>query len=190
MSGGSRGAVLDLQFISMNPASQAEKQRNRKIIRSTAMRSFRQKQSSRGAPSKSTTSSQTTTVPLQFELFPKSRGSYQADSQDWSANGFSGKEDSFSENSWLPLSPPSESSSKDGSGGKALALSESRPRTNGSGASRTNSMVLGSPVTPLGAGRVDPFRVYTVDLGGQIPELIDHCKYCPVLVRKRALKSS
>ena len=36
--------IIDLEFVSMNVASEAEKQRNKQIIRSTAMKSFHRKQ--------------------------------------------------------------------------------------------------------------------------------------------------
>lgn len=41
--------------------------------------------------------------------------------------------------------------------------------------------IVNSPISPLGAGRVDPFRTYPVDFTGpHINEIMDHCEFVMV----------
>jgi hypothetical protein len=126
--------IIDLEFVSMNAASETEKQRNKQIIRSAAMKSFHRKQQlQRGLDG---------TV---------HRGSYSKAQR-------------------CSLS----------SGGNVSPSSSSRGSSNRlgpDGSSSRQPLVISSPTSLLGAGRVDPFRIQPVDIGSRVNELLDHCKF-------------
>lgn len=153
--------IHNLEFVSMNVASETEKERNRQVIRSTAMKSFHRKQLlqrsledrtvDRGSHSRAKRVSRSKDVIL-------SRGSSCYGSFDRS-------------------SP--EGSSPGGSSPDEAGPDGSSPE----GSISTQSLSANSPASLLGAGRVDPFRIQPVDIGSRVDELLDHCKLAIVLER-------
>lgn len=154
------GGRFQLQFVttvSVNIPSKAEKKRNQKIIRQTVMKNFRQQQKSEKSKSKERS---------QRGLAVASTSNVDGD--DIPADAPS------SGSSWTTISQSSSLSESD---------SKKEPRRNNSRRSSRhtlqNSSALGSPLSPLGAGRVDPFRSSYADNSCHMNELIDHCKYPP-----------
>ena len=149
---------FQLQFVttvSVNVPSKAEKKRNQKIIRQTVMKNFRQQQRSE-------------------KLKPRGKN-----------NGLAATSSSDPESGDPESDEPSSNASRASSRSQSNSLSESDSK-NESGcteprrSSRNKSLNpsdLGSPLTPLGAGRVDPFRTAYADDNCHMHELIDHCKY-------------
>ena len=145
--------IIDLEFVSMNAASETEKKRNKQIIRSTAMKSFHRKQQlrrnqvagtvDRGSRSKAKKDSCSGLVSPSSSWY----GSFDRSSPEGSASDIPS-----------PDIPSSDMSSPDGS-------------------IFSWSLAANSPASLLGAGRVDPFRIQPVDVGSRIDELLDHCKF-------------
>jgi hypothetical protein len=152
---------FQLQFVttvSVNIPSKAEKKRNQKIIRQTVMKNFRQQQKSEKSKPKERSQ----------------RGLAVASSSNPDGEEFQADAPSSS-SSWSTTA--SQSSSLSGSDNKKeLGRNESR---RSSRQTSQNRSPLGSPLSPLGAGRVDPFRSsYSYsDNSCHMSELIDHCKY-------------
>lgn len=158
---------FDLEFVNVGAISQAEKERNQRLIRSTAMKSFRRRQLSERSTESEGNSKDARKAKTHH---PKSKKGSKADHQAISSISYTDlSSESFSEASWL----------LGGSNGRKVdyfAFVESnRSRSLSSQSSRAPSVVT-SPCTPLGAGRVDPFRILPVDPGSPINELIDHCE--------------
>jgi hypothetical protein len=152
------GDHFQLQFVttvSVNIPSKAEQTRNQKIIRQTVMKNFRQQQKSKKIKLKGRSNR------LAAALSLNATGEeFETDAPSSSASWTSSRSQS---SSW------SESDSKE-----EVGYNESRQCS--LHALRT-SPVLGSPLTPLGAGRIDPFRSYSADNNSHMHELVDHCEY-------------
>jgi hypothetical protein len=163
--------AFNLEFVNMNLVSKAEKQRNQKLIRSTAMRSYRQKQQLQRTKEEEAKSR---TIARGLQPRSESKTDDHSDAHNQllgSTNACSSDEVHLSDFSWL-LSPSSSSDHSDSDSGigespRSDTLSSVRPR---------DFFPDISPVTPLGAGRIDPFRISSVDTSLYIHELIDHCK--------------
>lgn len=156
-----------LQFVttvSVNVPSKAEQKKNQKIIRQTVMKNFRQQQRSQ-------------------KLQPK--GKYRKVVAATS-NSNLGSEETESDG---PSSSTSRASSR--LEPKSLPQSDSRKKhdfTESSQSSRHTSQKpsdMGSPISPLGAGRVDPFRPAYADTTPLLHELMDHCKCVSFNVLRR-----
>lgn len=182
VSGGGNHNVggLDLQFVSMNPSSQLEKQRNKKVIRSAAMKSFRRKQMSQKAQDKVGPVREVVELHCSSELgaknnsLPDTRSLSAGDGANW----LGGIEDSFSDMSWGPPTSPLSNSSSNSSESDSMSVFDEMPQVGRflSQVSTPGSSVVSSPKSLLGAGRIDPFRIYPLDANNTIPELFDHCK--------------
>jgi hypothetical protein len=164
--------AFNLEFVNMNVVSKAEKQRNQKLIRSTAMRSYRQKQQLQRTKEEEA-KSRTTARGIQPRSVSKKDDHSDAHNPLLgSTNAWPSHEIDLSDFSWL-MSP---SSSSDHSGSDS-GTGES-PRSDALSSVRLRDFFPDiSPVTPLGAGRIDPFRISSVDTSLYIHELIDHCKF-------------
>ncbi|KAL5322824.1 hypothetical protein ACEPPN_010803 [Leptodophora sp. 'Broadleaf-Isolate-01'] len=180
VSGGGNHNVggLDLQFVSMNPSSQLEKQRNKKVIRSAAMKSFRRKQMSQKAQDKVGPVREVVELHCSSELgaknnsLPDTRSLSAGDGANW----LGGIEDSFSDMSWGPPTSPLSNSSSNSSESDSMSVFDEMPQVGRflSQVSTPGSSVVSSPKSLLGAGRIDPFRIYPLDANNTIPELFDH----------------
>jgi hypothetical protein len=178
---------LGLQFVNMNASSQEERQRNQKVIRSAAMRSFRLKQKLQQKEAKVGSCAQG--VLSKKQQSPKSKSGKDLDENYTLPRQNNGwlSEDASSGSSMLgSVSPPTKGIDDDFALGRPF-----RSATPCSLSSR-NSPLIGSPISPLGAGRIDPFRIYPVDFTGPlVHELIDHCKsYSPKFLRLRSHSAS
>jgi hypothetical protein len=152
------GRHFQLQFVttvSVNIPSKDEQKRNQKIIRQTVMKNFRQQQKSEQLKPKGR-SNRGLAAALRSKI---RREEIESDPP-------------FSSTSW-PSSESQSSSWSESDGTKDGENNEARQRS--SHASRALS-ALGSPLTPLGAGRIDPFASYSSDNNYHMHELIDHCK--------------
>jgi hypothetical protein len=153
------GVRFQLQFVttvSVNIPSKAEQKRNQKIIRQTVMKNFRQRQKSE-------------------KLKPKER-SNRGLAAALSSNATCEEVESdapASSTSW-PSSRSQSSSWSEIGGKKETEYNASRQRSLHALGTPSG---LGSPLTPLGAGRIDPFGSYSSDNNSHMHELIDHCEY-------------
>jgi hypothetical protein len=167
--------AFNLEFVNMNVVSKTEKQRNQKLIRSTAMRSYRQKQQLQRTKEEEAKSR---TIARGIQPRSESKRNDHSDAHNQllrSANAWSSDEIDLSDFSLL-MSPSSSSDHSDSDSG----IGES-PRSDALSSVRSRGFFPGiSPVTPLGAGRIDPFRISSVDTSLYIHELIDHCKSVPL----------
>jgi hypothetical protein len=182
---------FNLEFVNMNVASKAEKQMNQKVIRSMAMRSYRQKQQfQRTKDEEAKIRNRARAVQPRSE---SKRGNHsEAHSQTPRSSHAWTSEVDFSDISWLVSVSPSSNLSDIDSGFEA-SLRSASPYSyhsdvdSGFGESPDQSNALSdprsrdfapvtSPITLLGAGRIDPFRTSSSDTGPYIHELIDHCK--------------
>ncbi|PMD54860.1 uncharacterized protein K444DRAFT_92509 [Hyaloscypha bicolor E] len=182
---------FNLEFVNMNVASKAEKQMNQKVIRSMAMRSYRQKQQfqrTKDEETKIRNRARAVQPRSEWKRCNHSEAHFQTpeSSHAWAS------EVDISDISWLVSASPSSNLSDIDSGFEASlrsasphshhsdvdsgfgesphqgnALSDRRPR---------DFAPVTSPITLLGAGRIDPFRTSSSDTGPYIHELIDHCK--------------
>jgi hypothetical protein len=59
------------------------------------------------------------------------------------------------------------------------AFGETPPSSNRSASRPRTFTQLISPITPLGAGRIDPFGIFSLESKPYLHELIDHCKFSP-----------
>jgi hypothetical protein len=159
---------FDLEFVNVNAISQAEKERNQRLIRSTAMKSFRRRQLS--------------------ERSLKGEGS-RKDSAKAKSRGSKSKKDPQSNEKVVSPVSCSDLSSESPFSEVSCLLGGSNDHkvdyfmlvnSNGSKCLRIRSSrapsVFGNPLTPLGAGRVDPFRKLPADTGSHVSELIDYCR--------------
>jgi len=161
---------MDLQFVSMNPSSQLEKQRNKKVIRSMAMKSFRRKQISQRAQEKNG---------MVRELCPRPNDNTFLDAAIIEPSPeMNNLEDLASDASWSinPSLSPRASSNISESDSISNLNEYILERWFAGRLSSPALSIISSPRTPLGAGRVDPFRIYPVGGKSNIPELFDHCK--------------
>ena len=152
------GDHFPLQFVttvSVNIPSKAEQTRNQKIIRQTVMKNFRQQQKSekiklKGRSNRLAAALSSNATGEEFEIDAPSSSTFWTSSRSQSS-------------SW------SESDSKE-----EVRYNKSRQC---SLYALQTSPVLDSPLTPLGAGRIDPFRSYSADNNSHMHELVDHCEY-------------
>jgi hypothetical protein len=151
------GTQFQLQFVttvSVNVPSKAEKKRNQKIIRQTVMKNFRQQQRSGKSQPKG-----------------KNKKGVSASS---SSDLESGEPESDEPSSASSASSRSRSKFLSGSDSKKEPVSIESRRSSRRMSQHPSD--LGSPLTPLGAGRVDPFRPAYAESNSHMHELIDHCK--------------
>jgi hypothetical protein len=162
---------VSLEFVNVGAVSKAEKERNQKLIRSTAMRAFRRRQQSEKLLNNDGKCKFTANKP-KSPRHSRPKKDSQSDEQVISpANTDLSSEVSFSEVAWLV------GGSSNDRKADYLAFVEGNRRSSSSSESSRASTVVGSPTSPLGAGRVDPFRALPVESGSHINELIDHCKF-------------
>jgi hypothetical protein len=148
---------FQLQFVttvSVNVPSKAEKKRNQKIIRQTVMKNFRQQQRSE-------------------KLKPKGKNNGVAATSSSDPESGDPESDELSSNASRASSRSQSNSLTESDSKNESGCTE--PRRSSSNKS-LNPSDLGSPLTPLGAGRVDPFRKAYADDNCHMHELIDHCK--------------
>jgi hypothetical protein len=168
--------LFKLEFVNVNVASEEEKRRNQKVIRSTAMRNFRHKQSQQKPKEKDKRSK--VVINNHKSLISTSITKFSLDAQDQSSQSTNDiSEATFLKASQLINGSPVSINSNELSG---LEWTLCRP------SSRAMS-ITSSPSTILGAGRIDPFRIQPVDVASNIDELIDHCEFGPI--RNRSLRS-
>jgi hypothetical protein len=194
-NGGKEGrSVFCLEFVNMNASSRAEKQRNRKVIRSTAMKNFRRRQQSQRTQVKdaSRTNSEIRRNHLAQRTKEKEVGNKE-DGEEQKEQDICIKEEfnlnlqnasSLAIDGWMFETTSNEwwfesrtvSSSKHNEGlwdSEALQI-ESNP----SHPTSKDFFTLNSPLTVLGGGRMDPFRIYPEEyVGPHVHELIDHCEF-------------
>lgn len=145
----------------MNVASEIEREQNRRIIRSTAMKSFHRKQHlQRTLKAGGMASESIGGVEVWSGLQPVP-DTYGQDTLTLSHTGWSADEAVLEPS--MPATLPSNITDDTG-----LELSDSRRHKNG--------VNLGSPTSWLGAGRVDPFRIAPIDISSRDNELFDHCE--------------
>jgi hypothetical protein len=174
----------------MNADSKAERQMNKKVVRSVAMRSYRQKQQSRRTKEEEAkTRNRTRAVKPRSE--PKRDDHSAAHSQTPGLSNAWIPAVNTSNISWLlSASPSSYLSDIDSGFGQSLgngslsgnhsdvdSVSGQSPQGNAlcDAKSRAFTPII-SPISLLGAGRIDPFRMSSADTSAYIHELIDHCK--------------
>ena len=148
----------DLEFVNVGAISQAEKERNQRIVRSTAAKSVRRRQLSEQSIH-GESGRKGATQPK--SRHPKPRQGSKADPPTLSHD---------------LLFESSSAGSRSFNKGRAASFAFANSVQNGSPSTQSSRApsVVTSPITPLGAGRVDPFMpVETVD---HINELIDHCE--------------
>jgi hypothetical protein len=152
------GDHFQLQFVTTvgaNIPSKAEQTRNQKIIRQTVMKNFRQQQKSekiklKGRSNRLAATLSSNATDKKFEMNAPSSSAFWTSRKSQSS-------------SW------SESDRR-----KEVGYNESIQCTLHA---LETSPVLGSPLTPLGAGRIDPFRSYSADNNSHMHELVDYCEY-------------
>jgi hypothetical protein len=181
---------INLEFVDMNDTSKEAKEMNQKVIRSKAMRSYRQKkQFQRTKEEEAKTRNRARAVQPRSES--KNDNHSKAQSQTPETINASTCEADFSDFSWL-MSKPRSNNPNDVDSGREASMRRASPSSNHSDAAsafdespqsnvlydwRTRNFTqFISPVTLLGAGRIDPFRMSSSDMGPHIHELIDHCK--------------
>jgi hypothetical protein len=154
---GEAGDQFQLQFVttvSVNVPSNAEKKRNQKIIRQTVMKNFRQQQRTEKSKPKG-----------KKRLAATSNSDPDAEEPDTDEPSSGASQ----------FTSRSQSSSLSERGGKK-GVEDSEHRRS-SRISSQSPLDLGSPITPLGAGRIDPFKSAYADNNHVLHELIDHCKH-------------
>jgi hypothetical protein len=171
----------------MNVSSQAEKQRNQRVIRSTAMKNFRHRQQSQRIYTKEVWRMTSKIGPQH----PPQRTKRRHTSNDGDGKVHEGQrkkiEDKCSQDprsassqamdDWISQSslsePWYESQATSTEYGESLWSSEVSQVE----ITWNDFFTTGSPMTLLGGGRVDPFRVYPVGyVAPHVHELIDHCE--------------
>ncbi|PMD40393.1 hypothetical protein L207DRAFT_428089 [Hyaloscypha variabilis F] len=151
---GEAGDQFQLQFVttvSVNVPSNAEKKRTQKIIRQTVMKNFRQQQRTEKSKPKG-----------KKRLAATSNSDPDAEEPDTDEPSSGASQ----------FTSRSQSSSLSERGGKKGVEGSEHRRS--SRISSHSPLDLGSPITPLGAGRVDPFRSAYADNNHVLHELIDH----------------
>jgi hypothetical protein len=177
--------TFNLQFvnISMNATSQEEKQRNQRVVRSAAMKSFRRKQKSQRIQEKAgSPSNRMSHAEKPLSNSKKDRPPDTFRTSPGPSESSSSSEDLAPEAPW-PTSNSPILSGFDIDLGIEEAL---QVGTLSAQSSQGPSAVTTPGINRLGAGRIDPFRIYPVDVtGSNVNELIDHCKSsrigCPSL---------
>lgn len=180
-------AAFCLEFVNMNVSSQAEKQRNQKIIRSTAMKNFRHRQQTQRIHTKEVYRMTSEIGPQH----PPQRIKRRHTSKDTDGTVHGGQckkiEDECSQDprnassqamdDWISQSPLSEPWHESQAISTEYGDSPQNSEASQFEVTVNNFSAIGSPMTLLGGGRVDPFRVYPVDyVAPHVHELIDHCE--------------
>lgn len=162
-----------LEFVNVGAISKAEKVRNQKLIRSTAMKSFRRRQQSerslKGAGSSKEAANTKSLRPMSAN---RSMSDEYVHSPPVLTTDFSCDVPfhQLSETSRLVSGSP-----QDRKNDHRGLVDSNRSESSSSQSSRSSS-ILDSPITLLGAGRIDPFQSLPVQSSPQINELIDHCE--------------
>jgi hypothetical protein len=200
--GGEEGrSTFTLEFVNMNASSKAERQRNQKVIRSTAMKNFRRRQQSQRTQAKEASKA---IVEVQYQPLPQrtivkdvsNRGGgkepkdeapqpteikkeQNTDRQEVSSQAM---DDWISQTAFTDAWPGAQTLWSDYNDGDQV-VQDVEPIQVDSGLSypeSNNSFQLVSPATMLVGGRIDPFRIYPIDyVGPHIHELVDHCESPP-----------
>jgi hypothetical protein len=167
--------VFNVEFVNMNVTSQADRQRNQKVIRSTAMKSFRRKQQLQRLQEKE--GSRQDVIIGNKEAHSKSKTGFHSDARNASPGSNSGWSSvaTVPDVSWLVSVLPSSNS-----GDSGYPPGESSQTGPFISRSLRTLPIASNPTSLLGAGRIDPFRIQPVDTGSHIHELIDHCEFGPV----------
>lgn len=192
-NGGKEGrSVFCLEFVNMNASSQAEKQRNQRVIRSTAMKNFRRRQQSQRTQDASRTDSEICRNHLAQRTKEKKTSNkedgeeqkeqdiyikegFNQDLQDASSLVADGWMFETTSNGWW-LDSRTVSSSKHNEG--LWDIEALQMESNPSHPTSKDFFTLNSPLTVLGGGRIDPFRIYPEEyVGPHFHELIHHCEF-------------
>lgn len=176
---------MDLEFVDMNAASAAERKRNQKVIRSTAMKSFRRRQKSqRQEAGIEKIEQKERSLEVETERKPCSSNIKKPVSGNSLAPAAGQPQINLSDIS-LPVQLRW-SSTSDGSGG-----GEGSPQDESGGVQIKVlkeqdveiASALNEPRSQLGAGRIDPFCRLPIDVNSlpHAPRLLDHCKFTTLL---------
>jgi hypothetical protein len=98
--------LSNVEFVNMNPASQAEKEMNQRVVRSVAMRSYRQKQQSQRRKDEEA-KKKNRSRPVEPRTKSKGGSHSEENSQISSLNSAWASEDDLSDTSWLVSISPS-----------------------------------------------------------------------------------
>ena len=171
-----RPPALSLEFVNVGAMSPAEKERNQKLVRSTAMRAFRRRQQSERLLKDDGKRKSIATRPKSRPS--RSKGDSRSDGQETSTPSHTDLSPhiSLSDSALSEVSSLVRGYSNDRKG-DCFVFAKSNRSGSVSYQSANDSALVNSPVTPLGAGRVDPFRRLPADTSSQIQELIDHCEF-------------
>jgi hypothetical protein len=168
-----------LEFVNMNTSSPAEKRRNQLVIRSTAMKNFRRRQQSQRTQAKEASRIKEKEMANKEdgtdhkEQYKEARKEWNQDPQDVSSEAVDDWISQTALTEPLPESRTSSSNQNDSTWDIDFLQVESSRTSN-------DFFALSSPLTHLGGGRIDPFRIYpTGHVGPHVHELIDHCEFCP-----------
>jgi len=162
------------EFVNVTPASEAERERNQRVVRSAAMKTFRRQQQiekqqtegrKKGEKKKRPQIAPAHVKELSFRnVDPGARNAYPADINFYS----------MQHNARSPSRSTSSGSSDNGL--EDWGFNDVRQSVP-SASVHTQDFLLKSPPSPLSDGHVDPFKVYSVDLTGpRVKEIIHHCK--------------
>jgi hypothetical protein len=166
--------VFNLEFVNMNAGSETERQRNQQIIRSTAMKNFHRKQQLQRRQEKG--GSLKDVAVKNKKAHSKSKKISHLNAEDDPSETSSGSQ---SEETVLDLSSLVSTLSSSNSSDRSFGPGESSRHGNSNSLNSWALSAASSPTSLLGAGRIDPFRIQPVDIGSHMPELIDHCEFCP-----------
>lgn len=170
-------STFTLEFVNMGAISQAERERNQKVVRSTAMRAFRRRQQSERLLKGDEKSKGPAIRPKTHRSRSKKDSqSDEKESDSLVSNTDLSSEVSFSEVKWLVGGSSKEVERT----ADYLAFVERKRRAGSSSSDSSRaSTVVESPLSPLGAGRVDPFGILpgSSSSDSRINELIDHCEF-------------
>lgn len=152
-----KGAMqYQLQFVttlSVNVDSKAEKKRNQKIIRQTVMKNFRRQQATEKAQS-------------------KGKGKKALASSAKADVGEQCNGDASSATSTFAVSRSSSTDWHENDDKSELRNEKSKSTHQ----ELQMPHAAADPITPLGAGRIDPFQTFATDTNCHMSELIDHCE--------------
>ena len=185
-------SLFCLEFVSMNASSKAEKQQNRWVVRSTAMKNFRRRQLSQRTHTKEASRTNSEVRPHRSPKWSKEKkirnkevgaghNEQHSDIKEESDQDLQEEPypvvdewifETTSHGSWFERQAASGSHNEGLRDSEALYV-ESTP----SYQILNGFFALPSPLNFLGGGRVDPFRRYPGEhVGTHVHELIDHCE--------------
>jgi hypothetical protein len=168
-----------LEFVNMNTTSLADKRRNQMLIRSTAMKNFRRRQQSQRTQEEAAKAASKIRDKEMNDKEDRTglNEQYEETRNKW--NQCPQNLPSPVVDDWIPRTaftepwPESQTSSSNHDNGTwdiEISQVESISTSN-------DFFALSSPLTLLGGGRVDPFRVYPTGYEGpHVNELIDYCE--------------